>query len=569
MAKSIPAQKARTSTENTNRKPLTEPEKGFFERTEIFLEKYQKRILYILLAVNLLFSLLLFDVKISVGGDDASYIERAFNFVEDYHNYPSYQGPLYPMMLAIPISIAGIKLVMLKMMSVLFALGHLVFMYLAFRRRIPWVILFTMLGYIAVSKFINYYSSMTYSESFFMMMQGLFLYLFFRLLDAIDLTGNTFQSFRQHWKQYLLVAFVMLLLSITKNVSLLVIVPVALYLLLKKQWRPMIIITALFILLKVPYEVSTRAAFGYDNTQMQILQQKHPYDASQGKEDLPGYFGRLVSNFKMYIPRHAVKLMGLRPDTEIPWQTKGNSFFAFLLLVFFITVLIFSYFRNRYVLFILLYIGITASAMFILLQTFWDSDRIIIILVPLIMIALLYGLYEFFRKSSTLKSILVLFCGLMFMLSFFPAVSKISKNVPVIRKNVKGDIYEGYSTDWVNYLKMSAWSAENLPENSLVAVRKGSMSFIYGKGKKFYGVYTFKTDEPDSVLSYFKNAGVTHVLLASLRSDPNRSNGNIINTLHRMVMPIIQHQDKKYRDKMVFVHRIGEAEAAEIWEFKY
>ena len=73
------------------------------------------------------------------------------------------------------------------------------------------------------------------------------------------------------------------------------------------------------------------------------------------------------------------------------------------------------------------------------------------------------------------------------------------------------------------------------------------MSFVYGNGKKFFPVYkVIFTDtatgysNPDSVLQYFKRNKVTHVILASLRRDPNRADGNIINTLHRIFEPVGQ-----------------------------
>jgi hypothetical protein len=56
---------------------------------------------------------------------------------------------------------------------------------------------------------------------------------------------------------------------------------------------------------------------------------------------------------------------------------------------------------------------------------------------------------------------------------------------------------------------MSRYCADSLPENSLVASRKASMSFIYGDGKKFYGVYKVESSNPDSLLSMLKAAHVS------------------------------------------------------------
>jgi len=65
-------------------------------------------------------------------------------------------------------------------------------------------------------------------------------------------------------------------------------------------------------------------------------------------------------------------------------------------------------------------------------------------------------------------------------------------------KNLKGNRYYGYSPDWVNFLRMSEWAAKNVPEGSLIASRKPSMSFIYGDGRDFYGLYRFPSLPSDT-----------------------------------------------------------------------
>jgi hypothetical protein len=63
-------------------------------------------------------------------------------------------------------------------------------------------------------------------------------------------------------------------------------------------------------------------------------------------------------------------------------------------------------------------------------------------------------------------------------------------NIPVIKKNLKGDKYYGYTPDWQNFLKCSEWAADSLPDSALVASRKAPMSFVYGNGKKFFPIYS-------------------------------------------------------------------------------
>jgi len=128
-----------------------------------------------------------------------------------------------------------------------------------------------------------------------------------------------------------------------------------------------------------------------------------------------------------------------------------------------------------------------------------------------------------------------------------------------------GDLYYGYTPDWVNYLKMSRYCGDSLSANSLVACRKAPMSFVYGRGRKFYGIYSVISSDPDTVLNFFKRENVTHVILASLRRDPKREDGNVINTIHRMIAPI----DQKYPGKLVMIKQIGDAEPAYLYRINY
>jgi hypothetical protein len=87
-----------------------------YDRINTFLNKYFNIFTAISLFVAALVSLLLFDVKVSLGGDDSAYISRAYNF---FHNgdYPTFQGALYPIVLSIPVGLFGLKIIMLKMLS--------------------------------------------------------------------------------------------------------------------------------------------------------------------------------------------------------------------------------------------------------------------------------------------------------------------------------------------------------------------------------------------------------------------------------------------------------------------
>ena len=60
------------------------------------------------------------------------------------------------------------------------------------------------------------------------------------------------------------------------------------------------------------------------------------------------------------------------------------------------------------------------------------------------------------------------------------------ENKKILKESLKGNMFYGFTPDWVNYLKMSEYTG-NLDDSTIVACRKPGISFIYGK-KKFYGI---------------------------------------------------------------------------------
>jgi hypothetical protein len=83
-------------------------------------------------------------------------------------------------------------------------------------------------------------------------------------------------------------------------------------------------------------------------------------------------------------------------------------------------------------------------------------------------------------------------------------IEKASDNYAILKQNLKGDKYYGYTQDWQNHLKISEWASENIPEGSVIASRKPSMSFIYGNGRHFFGIYNRLVHPSDTVLGILK-----------------------------------------------------------------
>ena len=538
--------------------------RSLFMIGEEWMEKKSSLLFAIISILSLVFSLLLFNVRISEGGDDSTYIEAGYKYYKDFFNYYfSFNAPLYPMFLSLPISVFGLNIIVLKFLSLIFNFFHLFFLYKAFNKRIPNFVLFPVLFITATNVHFHYFASQTYNESFFLFFQSLFFFVFVKLYDSIELNNS---ELRKTYKLWLAVGFGALILSLTKNVGIVLVPVIILFFLLNKQYLNAMYSALAFLCFKIPFEIIKFLAWGnigQYGSQGAILLQKDPYNASKGQEDISGFIGRFFDNIDLYLFKRFFQILGFLSEESLA-VSRGMAIVVLILLLWGLFKIFRS--KNKILLFASIYVAAFLVASFLAIQARWDQPRYIMILVPLMLMIILFGIYCLLIKSSS--PVQTIFLYLIIALTFagiFTTFGKIKKNLPILSKNIRGDIYYGYTPDWTNYLKLSKWCSKNLPDSAYVACRKAPMSFIYGNGKAFYPVYIVTETHPDSVLATFKENKVTHILIANLRRNPKKADGYIINTMHRIMQPIAE----KYPQKITLVRQEGQAEPSYLYQINY
>ncbi len=593
-------------------KPVTAIHENAFAGWEKYLEKNQFRFLLILpLVLGTLFALLTFDLKISEGNDDAMYIEAATKYAADFTGYYyTANAPMYPMVLGFVTMISGFNLTLYKLLNTIFFVSHLVLMYFAFRRRVPYTVLFPVLLLSSVNSYFLYYASQTYTEMLFVTLQALFFMLFFRWQEKSvlssqnsDLNYNTIlpqvpaiNGIQYRIKDALLIGLILFLMTFCRNIAIGALGAVILFFVLQKNWRSLAEAILGYLVIRFSFEGIKAAVWGSSNqygAQGAILLQKDAYNAAAGREDINGFITRFFENFNLYTSKRLFQVLGFKDPDSIETHTILSLLVVVLLIISCWRIVVeikkskitsakksvvqenslHEFFTLRMplnVLFVVLYIITMVSLTYLVLQTRWDQPRLIMIYVPLLVLSVLYAFYSWFYKSGAMGRIgYIAIVLLVIGSSFLTTVKKSVANYPVLKKNLQGDIYYGYTPDWENFFRLSEWCASNLPEGSYVASRKAPMSFVYAKGMPFYPVYTVPAvdsvtnmSHPDTVLSMFKENKVTHVLLGSLRRNPTKPDGYIINTLHRMLQPVAT----KYPQKIKLVKQIGETEPAYLYE---
>lgn len=514
-----------------------------------YLEDRPNLILWSGMALTAIFALLLYEPKVSIGGDDSMYINRAYNFIHN-GSFPMFQGPLYPMFLGVLTGIFGIQLQLFKFVSLLCLLVSQYFMFKIFYRHTAGLALFAFFIFTGTSAAFLYYGSSTYSEVFYLFIQSIFLYYFVK--HFIDQEKKL--DLKRDLVKILITGLLLFLLSITKNLGLVGIIAVVLFLLLQKKWKLAISMVLAFVLMAGIFKVAKVAVWHVEETQisnqLDALLIKVPYQPDKGKEDLYGFIMRFTGNSKVYLGYHFFNIFGLADSTKM----KANVATTFLVYGIFIAGFFVYFNKSKFWLFIAVLCATTFGTTFLILQTFWLQERLIIAFIPLLLIFLLQTLYYFFSGPMHKYAwVLFMVLSLVGVANLFRTLKKIPEQIQVNTHYLSGDRYYGFPDDWVYYLKMTRWAKENLPGNSFVACRKPGMAFIYSGGKEFFGIWKVTSKDPAVLYKKLKDAGVTHVIMASLRTNPDDPNPRIINTVRRYLSAINQ----AYPGRLKLVHQIG------------
>jgi hypothetical protein len=490
VSRSQAADRKGSLSERLNRKPVSRSQvadrkDSLPERLDSFFRKQEKRLLVLSLAAGALMSVLMFDCKVSLSGDDCDYIVNAERFIHHFA-YPGGRGALYPMVLA-PFLVGGLHLLFLKALSAVFILLSMWLMYKTFRELVPPAVLMPALFLANICSYVYFYASYTYSEPFFMLTQSLFLYVLSRFFRKGEPSSDG--NLSRDWRKFLGLGLCFLAMGLTRTIGYAVMGAVILYFCLEKQWKNLlysgtasVLAFALFSGIKKMVWPDSGAAYNIYN-----YLAKNFYGVEQGLEDLPGFLNRLVTNSNVYLSWFFYQFLGLRdcseePLTELPLLT------LFTYCLFFLCLTVVCR-KNRALFFTGLYVGVMNFASFLLLQTMWAQDRLIMIYYPLMLLFVLGGLYYLLPQAPRL---LRRFYPVLLILLAFTTLThtkeRVARNLPVLQQNLLGNDLYGLTPDWENFVRMSRWANDHLDKEAVLVSRKPSISYIY-TGRQFSGIF--------------------------------------------------------------------------------
>ncbi|MDR2916517.1 MAG: glycosyltransferase family 39 protein [Tannerella sp.] len=455
------------------------------EKTDNFFTKHEKLLSILSLILATITSILLFDVKVSLSGDDCDYIVAAGEFWKNF-TYPGHHGPLYPIILSPFVGIFGIKLVLLKALSVIFIVASLWFFYKSFQHIVPAIIIIPTLLLVSINPYVLFFASYTYSEPLFMFMQALFFYLFSKYFW----NKNSEYSLKKDWGKYLALALAIMGMGLTRTIGFCVIGVIILYFIIERRWKDLIYTVSIFtIIFGIFYFL--KPIIWPDSSSVQsfeTLLAKNPYNPEQGSEGFSGIIQRLIDNSNIYLSGFLYKYFGFRSSSDLP--LKDLPALSILTYILFIICFVSVFKKNKSLVFTGLYAGILIFANFILLHKSWAQDRILMVYYPYVLLFLIGGFYYIFNKKAfrSISFIFPLILASLFIGTGIHAKNRIGKNLPALQQYLLGNDLYGLTPDWENFVKMSRWANENLDKDVVIASRKPTISYVY-TGRYFYGMY--------------------------------------------------------------------------------
>lgn len=561
---------------------------SLFDRIDAFILKRFNKFKWGLTILAAILAFASFQGKISIGNDDALYLVSGYKMGMDPINNPyTESAPLYVMFLALMTKIIGLKILPLKLFSVIFFVASVPVFFEALKNKIkPSALVFGILLLVTNWMMLEY-ASYTYTEAFYLLLYAL---LFWAYSKQLDIEEEIEYDRQKHIKSAIILAFLSIIIIMARNVGAVIPILIVFLFLLRKNWKDTLYYVgsfAGFFALRTAIFNALWPNLNQYSTQGSKIFQKDNYDPSKGTEDFNGMVERFLLNCKSYTVRFFETLGFTEPYKSIKFDEHGfeaTLFFGILIAAFIIAIIR----KQKMMQMVLGFALILLAATFISLQVAWSQHRLITIYVPLIGM----GLWYFFQEVTSKKSInflqvFVLILAFIFVgSSTISSVKRAATNIPIAIDNLKGDKYKGYTQDWINFLKASEWCAQNLPDDVVIASRKEPMSYIYSGGREFYPIYRVPKDtltggnftDADQYVEWFRNAPyrknlntiekvkVEYFILAQLRLDIKRKiPGQFINTIHNCLAPI----EQKYPGCFELIHTEGSDEITQVVKLNY
>lgn len=444
-------------------------------------------LLILFLLVYLLLSLLLFDPRLFIGGDNASYTILAESIVKGkgYRDIHLPEEPQhtkfpfgFPLLLSLPMLLFGSNFIVLKFFVLLTGLCSIFFLYKISEMLLGNKVLLHMPLYLSLPLLIMYNCRILSEVPFICVSLGA-LYFFMKAREKRVLF---------YYLSFIFATYSFLIR--TSGITL--VIAMVVFLLIKKEYKHLLVFIFIFGAVVIPWYIRS-AGIPQEQSYIDQIIAKDPYQPMLGRAGITDYALRIWNNVSFYFTRAVPKAIIPVITSEFPLVLVDFLVLAFVAVGFLSQV-------RRYTV-VELYFLFTLCLL-LLWPEVWSSDRFLLPIVSILSLYLVVGMCWVAKKIHIPVFPYVLIAAIVILNAVVLGIN--ARNMLVIRGQfIAGDRYAGYREDWRNYFAIVEAVKENIPKDKIIMARKPQFVYLVAGNKSFR--YPFTEDRKTIIKSIQKS----------------------------------------------------------------
>jgi 4-amino-4-deoxy-L-arabinose transferase-like glycosyltransferase len=436
-------------------------------------------LIYVVLAISLIFAILRFDPKLHTGGDNAQYIllgeslitGNGYKVISSPLNPPySLYPPGYPLLVGGLMAVFGSNFLALKILSLLLSLGAIYVFYLIHKGEKQQLLPYLAVFLFGINPVFLRNSHVILSEPAFLFFSILTLYLFNKWESKNTYRLFIFATLSATFCYFLRTAGIAILLAVT------------VHLLCERKFKHVLVFVLVAMVFILPWNI--RNAMVGDRSYTAVFFQKDMYDIGAGYASITDLIQRVGQNLKLYA-------LTIAPKLVFPSYTHKPAYFILPFLTLGITIFAFirEILRKRRIthFYLFFYMGLV-----LVWPPVWSCDRYLLPILPFLLLYFFKGTSRITRNHVIVSIGLGVVCTLATLHEISP---EISSNLSMLSRYRKGDKMAGYSPAWRNYYRVADWMTKHTPENSVVISRKRNLFYLHSDRKGMGYLFTHKTED--------------------------------------------------------------------------
>ncbi len=488
---------------NNSEQPHHDESLGEFKSENYFQEKkfdFRNIVFPILIVLLFIFIYsLIFDVKVDLNGDNANYfmLGKALATGQGYtsisnirHSPENHFPPGYPFLISMVFRFFGESIVAIKIFNGIYILASIILLYfLTSSITNNKTLSFICSIFLTLNYHMLLYSTIMMSEAPFILASLLSLWAVMKIKDD----KNIF------YQPPLYISLISLAVAYyIRSTGLALLVGILLWFLVRKNWKAVLFYLAGFFLIALPWYLRSRNLGG--NEYIKPLVMINPYRPDLGNATTHDYIVRIVTNVSRYITREIPN--SVFPFISADYHTPITTWEWVVGLIICVFIFYGLIKLKKYRLLIISYLVATLGILFLWPEV-WIGVRFILPITPLLLVALLYGIYTFYlqllqQKKSGLSPWYFLVIVFFFM-----------KPLQVLHKDAKED----YPAEWKNYFEIAKWMKRQNLDSAVVCCRKPNLFYLFSD--TYTCTFPYTNDDKE-IIKQLKEDRVTHVVIDAL-----------------------------------------------------